>query len=137
MSIHVAYPRESSRTPSMTDPVDLLMEFSPQPHIAVMSGTCCANEGKANLGDVVVTTLRDPTSLSAELQYLTALWKIEDEKFLFENIEQHPPRSFFQQMVCLARVYAELQVIVKSCFYVYDYYTHFYLATRGRKKPVV
>lgn len=93
---------------------DLLVEFSPQPHIAVMSGTCCANEGKANLGDVVITTLRDPTSLSAELQHVTELWKIEDERFIYEKIEQPPPRSIFQQMVCLARVYAELQVIVHS-----------------------
>ena len=108
--MYVAYPHEpeSAPTNTMTAPVDLLLKFSPQPHIAVMTGTCCASAGKANLGDLVIPTLKEPTFLFTELQHVVEMWKLEGELSVPNNFSQ--PRSFFQQMVCLARIYAELHV---------------------------
>ena len=94
----------------MTDPVDLLFQFSPRPHVAVMTGMCCANKGAANLGDVCVITSQSEVALLAEIEHTTELWKLEKGSLVPEDLK--PPRSVFQQMLCLARIYAELQVCV-------------------------
>ena len=91
----------------MTDPVDLLFQFSPAPHVAVLTGTGCANSGEANLGDVVVVTTSQP-SLYAEVEHMIEVWKLQNETLVPEHLK--PPQSVFQQMVCLARIYTEVQV---------------------------
>lgn len=108
LSIHIAYPSGPSTT-TTTDPVNLLFQFSPVPHVAVMTGTCHANSGEANLGDVVVVTPRTgQSSLFAEVEHMIEVWKLQNETLVPENLK--PPQSVFQQMVCLARIYTELQV---------------------------
>lgn len=112
VAVHIAYPSGSSAT-TATDPVNLLFELSPRPHLAVMTGTCCANEGEANLGDISVITPRtSEPSLFAEIQHMTELWKLKDGSLVPEHLKKLP-RSVFQQMVCLARIFAELQVSIQ------------------------
>lgn len=105
----------------MTDPVDLLFQFSPRPHVTVMTGTCCANSGEANLGNVCVVTpisegVWGQASLLAELQHMIELWRLRDGSLLPEDLK--PPRSVYQQLVCLTRISHELQVVM--CF-MYSY----------------
>ena len=95
-----------------------------------MTGTCCANEGAANLGDVCVITPRSEVSLLAEIEHMTELWKLETGSLVPENLK--PPRSVFQQMVCLARIYAELQVCILYVLHTGDFshrhFTSFYIS---------
>ena len=94
----------------MTGPVDLLYQFSPRPHMVVTTGTCCANRGEAQLGDMcVVRSGNQQLSLFAELEHMLEVWRLESGGSLVPK-ELKPPRSMYQQMVCLARIYAELEV---------------------------
>ena len=84
----------------MMDPVDLLFHFSPRPHVTVMTGVCCANEGEANLGDIVVVTPQnDLLHFFAELQHVMELWTIKEKIKL-------PPADIQQP----SGLYTELQV---------------------------
>ena len=79
-----------------------------------MTGTCCANEeGEAQLGDVCVITpysegVWGQSSLIAELQHMTELWRLKNGSSVPEDLKL--PQSIFQRMVCLARISHELQV---------------------------
>lgn len=112
VTIHIAYPSSPTDT-TMRDPVDLLYQFSPRPHIAIMTGTCCANTGEAGLGDVCVITPQSKgewgeTSLMAEIQHMLEVWRLQHGSLVPEDLK--PPQSVFQKMVCLARIHMELQV---------------------------
>ena len=105
----LAYPAVQSNT-AMTDPVDLLHQLTPRPHFVVMTGTCCANRGDAQLGDVCVVRSGDrQLSLMAELEHKMEIWRMKHGSLVPQGLE--PPRSVYQQMVCLARIFTELQVL--------------------------
>ena len=108
-SIHIAYPAVASTT-KMRDPVDLLHQFTPRPHLLVMTGTGRANEGGAQLGDVcVVKPGNNEPSLVAEIEHMIDVWRLENGGSIVpEGLKL--PRSRYQEMVCLARISTELQV---------------------------
>lgn len=89
----------------------MLKSFKPAPRIAVLSGTCIANEGDAQIGDVVVVTRSKPWPVAAEVQHMTELWKLQG-KLMFK---EKRPQSLYNQMVSLARLYLELKVHYLLC----------------------
>ena len=96
----------------MRAPVDLLHQFTPRPHLLVMTGTCCANSrGEAQLGDVcVVRPGSHESSLVADLEHMVEVWRLETGGSLVPERLRPVPRGVYQQMVCLARISTELQV---------------------------
>ena len=66
----------------------LLINFSPRPHLVVMSGPCLPL-GPGSIvkeSDIVVVTCETPQAIEGEVQYLTELWSLRgDLKKMFSS----------------------------------------------------
>ena len=97
----------------------ILEGIRPKVTLAVLSGTCVANEGVAELGDVVVMTRNDRLAIVGELQHETELWRLveaagEGTPWYDESVIRiRPPQgSRTDEALILARLYAELNVSI-------------------------
>ena len=65
---------------------EILTNFSPSPHFALLTGSCCPLP-EAELGpdppndsmNVVVVTSKTPLPIEGEVQYSTELWRLKGE----------------------------------------------------------
>lgn len=88
----------------------LAKSIQPQPWLAMLSGTCTADEATARLGDIAVIR-RD--AVSAELQHVTELWRLQEKALWLRDgllRERRPSWSPAEQSLVLARLYLELNV---------------------------
>ena len=118
----------------------LTRSIQPQPCIAILSGTCTADQTTAWLGDIAVIR-RD--AISAELQHMTELWRLQEKALWLRGgllRERRPRWSFAEQSLVLARLYLELNVTVLvfvTCMHTRVMSLYSLLAGRGAAEPVV
>lgn len=74
--LFLAYPKTELTGPNPFR--QLLNNFDPRPHLAVMTGVCLPlpESTLVNPSDVVVVTCTEPLPIEGEVQYLTELWSL-------------------------------------------------------------